>query len=82
MPHLEDAGKAAAGAAGEGAGAMIELDDIVSNHKLVCIYCGDLLTLDNYSGWEAFISDGRTTQPVCSYCMLVSDCCTEKEKDR
>ena len=59
----------------------IELDDIKSNNQLVCIQCGDLITLDNYSGWEAFTSDGKTTQPICKFCDEINSFGGEKSKD-
>lgn len=56
------------------------LDDIKSNCKNTCLHCGDPITLDNWSGWEAFTSDGKSTQPICKFCNFLMDCEGEKEE--
>jgi hypothetical protein len=59
----------------------MNLEDIKSNHKLVCLHCGDPITIDNFSGWEAFEEDGITTQPICKFCDLVSESIGEMPKE-
>jgi hypothetical protein len=44
------------------------LDDIHSNHIQRCAVCGIPITVDNDSGWEIFVGDGKTTQPICAWC--------------
>lgn len=51
----------------------INLEDIKSNAVYVCLYCGKQITAYNYSGWEAFLSDGKTTQPICLFCDFEPD---------
>ena len=58
---------------------IIELDTIHSNNSMICADCGDPITLDNFTGWEVFISPG-TTQAVCKFCSLVRDCIHEKSE--
>ena len=57
---------------------MIDLSDIRSNDEMICLHCGDVITLDNYSGWEAFTEDGKTTQLICKFCDMVMGLCNEK----
>ncbi len=40
---------------------------IRSNKAKYCLRCGALLTKDNDSGWEGFVS-GNVTQPICVVC--------------
>ena len=47
---------------------MITLDEIHSNRIFWCVRCGERITPENYSGWEAFMPDGKTTQPICKFC--------------
>lgn len=49
---------------------MIDLDDVQSNHIRRCIRCGRVITPDIDSGWQEFLPDGRTTQPVCTICNM------------
>ena len=51
----------------------INLKDINSNKVYKCARCGDRITLDNWSGWEVFLPDGKTTQPICLFCDSVPD---------
>ena len=59
----------------------MNIDDIKSNHKYQCARCNDPITLENYSGWEAFVSDGKTTQPICKFCDLVANAGGEIAKE-
>ena len=59
----------------------MRLDDIKSNHKGECLYCEEQINLDNYSGWEAFTDDGKSTQPICKFCDLVSESIGERPKE-
>ncbi len=47
---------------------MVSLGDIRSNNIRRCAYCGIPINKDNDSGWEVFIKDGKTTQPICGWC--------------
>lgn len=42
--------------------------EIKSNGLQVCLQCGVRITLANDSGWEGFLEDGVTTQPLCISC--------------
>lgn len=55
----------------------VNLDDIHSNLKMICARCGDPITWQNYSGWEVFVT-GDTTQPICTFCNMVSEAPGEK----
>lgn len=46
----------------------VDLGEIESNRKNICLFCGMLITEANDSGWEYFTPDGVTTQPVCVFC--------------
>ena len=59
----------------------MNLDDIKSNKKLICLDCGDEITIENYSGWESFVS-GRITQPLCKFCDLVRGSIGEIPKEK
>ena len=59
----------------------ININDIKSNKTWKCLYCKDLITLENYSGWEGFTSDGITTQPICDFCNLVHESIGEIPKE-
>lgn len=56
----------------------MNLEEVKSNNKSTCIRCGDPITIDSWSGWEAFLSDGKTTQPICKFCCSVDDTIHEK----
>lgn len=47
---------------------VIAVIPICSNGKQQCARCGVLISDRNDSGWEVFIGDGRTTQPICKVC--------------
>jgi hypothetical protein len=47
---------------------VVNLDDIHSNHVKRCALCGIPINVDNDSGWEIFVEDGKTTQPICAWC--------------
>jgi hypothetical protein len=51
----------------------MNLTDIHTNNIFSCIRCDDPITLDNYTGWEDFLPDGRTTQPICKFCYMAED---------
>ncbi len=55
------------------------IDEIKSNCVWVCVWCGDPITGLNYSGWEAFVEDGQTTQPICKACDFLDAHSGEKE---
>jgi hypothetical protein len=59
---------------------MINLDDVKSNNKLKCIRCGDPITVDNWTGWESFLPDGKTTQHICKFCCLIDNTIQEKSE--
>ena len=59
----------------------MNLDEIHSNHVWICVRCRELITIENYSGWEAFTENGQTTQPVCSFCNLVDSFPAKKEEN-
>jgi hypothetical protein len=46
----------------------ILLDDISSTRVMRCIRCNEPITPENYSGWEAFLPDGKATQVICKFC--------------
>ena len=48
----------------------MQLEDIHSNHKNVCVDCGEEITTDNDSKWQVF-TDSRTTQKICVMCDLL-----------
>ena len=45
-----------------------DLNKIKSNNLPFCIRCNELITSKNDSGWEEFLEDGITTQPICKKC--------------
>ena len=60
----------------------IDLDRIRSNHVQRCVYCGIPITAANDSGWEAFVGDGSTTQPVCAWCDAMNSSGGPKEEEK
>lgn len=58
----------------------MNLDEIKSTNKLICVRCEEIITIDSWSGWEAFLPDGKTTQAICKFCCVVDDCCNEKSE--
>lgn len=54
---------------------------IMSNDKQVCLRCNEPITPENDSGWEAFLPNGRTTQPECISCHEESLKITAKSED-
>jgi len=42
--------------------------DRCSNGIQRCAHCGIPITLDNDSGWEVFVGDGKHSQPICGWC--------------
>lgn len=60
---------------------MVNLDDIHSNHVKRCALCGIPITVDNDSGWEIFVGDGKTTQPICGWCDVEHSHSGEKQPD-
>ena len=57
------------------------LDEISSNNILTCAQCGEPITVDNYSGWEVFVENGETTQPICEFCNMVLDASRPEKAD-
>lgn len=57
-----------------------DLDDsqIYSNKKKYCIRCEKVITKDNDSGWEAFVT-GHITQSICKDCKRKEDSVAMKE---
>lgn len=51
----------------------MNIEEIHSNKEMICIRCGDKITLDNWTGWECFKEDGKTTQPICKFCNMVEE---------
>jgi hypothetical protein len=45
------------------------LGDIISNKSKYCVRCGALLTQDNDSGWEVFVT-ANVTQSICVFCEI------------
>lgn len=52
---------------------QITLDAIRSNDRPYCARCGDVITAENDSGWEAFVGDGTITQSLCKWCKVIDD---------
>jgi hypothetical protein len=62
-------------------GKSMNLDEIKSTKKPVCLHCKDPITLDNWSGWEGFQLDGKTTQAICKFCLEIENTIYEKAND-